>query len=233
MTSALEQPNISEEAVKKVLDERFGKKRVIFDPTDHEANNIAVSKGYTVIKGRSLSKDVWTNVKKFEAALPAGKVTPSPKPFSPDGEPVKVMPEDEYPEDIENMVEFCKALYYLLLGSRIRVVVINDKWNSRAAFGPGGTLYLGYRQLGRKFFTNGLTADVLDLLIHEAGHWDSLNHLSEEYYDALTKYGAKMTRLALEDPDFFYRFDQTFDKVTPVTSKTKIEVLEKESVGGS
>jgi hypothetical protein len=67
----------------KIIDLRFGEKRVIYDPTDPEANALAVTKGYTVIHGGMLNGDEWRNVKRAGAALPAGQVTPSPKPFQP------------------------------------------------------------------------------------------------------------------------------------------------------
>ena len=52
-------------------------------------------------------------------------------------------------------------------------------------------------------FDNGITDDVNDLLIDEFGHHFAGDHLSTDYYNALTKLGARMVRLALEKPDLF------------------------------
>jgi hypothetical protein len=41
---------------------------------------------------------------------------------------------------------------------------------------------------------------ALDLLIHEFGHEDEGNHLSERYYDALTRLGARLALLVAADP---------------------------------
>jgi len=48
---ALESDKISEAATNRVLDLRFGEKRVAYDPTDHEASKLAMAQGYTVVAG--------------------------------------------------------------------------------------------------------------------------------------------------------------------------------------
>jgi hypothetical protein len=45
--------------------------------------------------------------------------------------------------------------------------------------------------------------EVIDLMIHEFGHHDCSDHLSEDYYRALTRLGAKSTLLALTNPGVF------------------------------
>jgi len=40
-------------------------------------------------------------------------------------------------------------------------------------------------------------------LIHEFGHHYSSDHLSEDYYRALCKVGARIVRLALTKPEMF------------------------------
>jgi hypothetical protein len=55
----MEAPDVSEEAVRTVIRQRFGDKVVSFDPSDPEANNRAVANGFTVVHGRSLSEPEW------------------------------------------------------------------------------------------------------------------------------------------------------------------------------
>ena len=45
--------------------------------------------------------------------------------------------------------------------------------------------------------------EQLDLLIHEYGHHYCNDHLSKEFYRALTKLGARMTALVLKKPECF------------------------------
>ncbi len=45
---------------------------------------------------------------------------------------------------------------------------------------------------------------MLDLLIHEFGHHYEGNHLSEDYYRALTRIGGEFAALALREPAIFF-----------------------------
>lgn len=210
---ALEDPDVSKEAVEKALDLRFGTKRVLADPSDPEAVGIAVSQGYTIIPSRGLSKEAFKNVRRFEAALPAGRVTPSPKPYSDDpSAPVrKELPQSEWTDDMRRIADFSKRLHKALFDEQpVDVRIVNDPnvmnfaaTYRRAGFGPA-MLEFNMRKLGRKWFERANTdQEVLRLFIHEAGHHDSGNHLSSDYHEALCKIGAKLTRLALENPTLF------------------------------
>jgi hypothetical protein len=68
------------EAVKTVIQKRFGDRAVIATPNDPLANAQAEAAGYTVIPGGALSGDLWGNVRKHEILLPSSKVFPTPKP---------------------------------------------------------------------------------------------------------------------------------------------------------
>jgi hypothetical protein len=87
-------PDCSSEAVNAIVKSRFGDHVVSFDLHDREANKLAVSKGYTVVHGGQMSAAEWDNVRRAGAILPAGKVTPSPKPYSddPNAPPEKLLP---------------------------------------------------------------------------------------------------------------------------------------------
>jgi len=198
--------NATKEATEKVMDLRFGKKRVIFDPSDLEGNKLAVSEGYTVIPPRSLNKDEWDNVRKHDLAKPAGQVTPSPKPYSPEGDPLKILPELEWTDPMKRVAEYARWLAQELLGNnRLHVIIAREAtWPYGATYGMDQlTLNLG--RLGHDWFKSvGQHTDRL--LIHEFGHHYAADHLSKEYYDALCKLGAKMTALALQYPEVFKGF---------------------------
>src|SRR5205809_507342 len=58
--------------------------------------------------------------------------------------------------------------------------------------------------LGVKWFERPPACEeITDLILHEFGHQYESDHLSREYYRALTRLGAKLTMLALEEPQFF------------------------------
>ena len=58
---AVASPDCAAEAVQRYLGCRFGQKRVRFDPSDPEANKMAVSQGYTVVHGGMMSAAAWQN----------------------------------------------------------------------------------------------------------------------------------------------------------------------------
>lgn len=50
-------------------------------------------------------------------------------------------------------------------------------------------------QFSRSKVERGITEDVVQLIIHEFGHNESLDHLSSEYHEALCRIGANMFEL--------------------------------------
>lgn len=206
VSEALEDKRVTEKAVHTALDKRFGKKRVIYDPSDPEGSKIAMSHGYTVIAPRSLSKKAWGAVKKFGAAQPAGQVTPSPKPFSddPNAPQLKTLPEEEWTEEMRTTVDYATKVGEFLLGQPIRVVIAKDRqWKFTAAFGDAGVLTLNLSVLGESWFKEYGSTDMNALLIHEFAHGISSDHLSKSFHEATCRLGARLVKKALEDPHFF------------------------------
>jgi len=193
------------DGVRRVMDLRFGKKRVSFDPSDPEGTKKAMSKEYTVIHGGSLTGGQWRNVKAAGAVLPAGKVTPSDKPYTPGGNPLTEIPMDKWTENMKKVADLFKRLAPPLLDEKhIFVVIANDPaLKAVATYGPNGVLVLNRFRLGKRFFDEFNMESSLDLLIHELGHEYSGDHLSAHYYNALTQIGARLSLLALKEPDLF------------------------------
>lgn len=199
---ALEDEQVSDAAVRRALDLRFGKRRVVFDPSDLEANRIAASQGFAVIQGRSLSRRAWEQVRRAEAALPAGQVTPSPKPFHPDGQPLRILAEEEWSAGMRELVAYAKRVAERTLGVEIRVEIADDSgWPFRGAYGQR-RLILNAGRLGRSWFEQGPSVAVNDLLIHELAH-EHGEHLSAAYDRALSQIGAQLTAYALAQPEQF------------------------------
>jgi hypothetical protein len=179
----------------KLMTLRYGDKRVIADPTDPEGTKIAVTKGYTVVHGGSLSAGEWANAKRDGAILPAGKVTPSPKPFSDGGKPLPLIPHDMWTEGMRNFVRFAQDFAHVVLDHGVAVEFTNDgTWGFIAAYGSGGKLTVSKVRLGAKWFDGDVverTRDWAELLIHEFAHDTVSDHLSEEFHEECCKLGAK------------------------------------------
>ncbi len=180
------------EAVRTIIEKRFGPKRVIADPSDREAEKRAMAKGYTVIPGGAFNARQWEKIRETEAALPAGRVTPSPKPFSPDGSPLEFVPRQKWGTKVLMGVHRLEALAYLMTGGPVEILITNDRgWKFTATCGNARKLYLNVSRLSWAWF-HKIGERQLELLIHELSHIRVSDHLSKDYADELCRLGAKL-----------------------------------------
>lgn len=198
VADAIEAGKADPAAVRAVVQARFGEKVVSFDPSDRESNDRAAAAGYTVVHGGAFSGAQWEAIRNAQALRPAGQVTPTPKPFHPDGRPAVDV--DRTPA-MEAFAEFCIELARRTLGVEINVRFL-DYFNAAAAYGSRG-LDFNVSRLGKKWFEGPLKRQQLDLVLHELGHEYAPNHFSTKFNDALTRLGAEVTLLALTDPAVF------------------------------
>jgi hypothetical protein len=206
--AATEAPEARPEAVEHVVTQMFGPKRVIFDPSDQEANKLAVSQGYTVIHPRSLSAGQWQHVKEHQMARPAGQVTPSPKAIFGAGGEDKFIPPDKWQEGMRQIADYTRQMGRHLMGVDVEVQILNDSHASfLACYGQRKLIY-NVGRLGYRWFEGGITQAVDELMIHEFGHEFASDHLSEQFHDALCTLGAQMKRLALLTPELFRQFEK-------------------------
>lgn len=184
---------------------RLGEKVASPDPSDTEDVKRFQLLGGVIVAG--LSKGEWVNVKRAGAVLPAGRICPSPKPYSddPNAPTAEFIPQHQWTESIHNIAECVRFLGQELLGIEIVVEVVRANTNFLACYG-NGNLRLNVKRLGWKWFDQGATEHVDRLLIHEFGHQYSRDHLSEDYHESLRRLGANLKRLAFEKPEALKRF---------------------------
>ena len=198
VTEAL--PRVPAEAVRHVVQERFGERAVIADPSDREGENIAKAQGYTVVHGGALPKDAWEAIRKAEALKPAGQVTPSPKPFSPDGKPMKLIPIADWTEGMRTFVALVQTCARIAEHPcDVNVEFTNDiTWGYAAAYGKDGTFTVNAARLGAPFFERPFNRQArIALVIHELAH-EYGHHLESSYHRALERIGATLVDAALQ-----------------------------------
>lgn len=216
VSEALESPGIEPETVRAVIHKRFGEKAVVRDPSDPEANKLAVTKGYVVIEPGSFSAGAWENIRSAEVVKPAGQVTPTPKPFTAGGAPLKTISPTLWSFEEKARVEDIVRLAAELVNAKIHFILADDPgWGFAGAFGgkpsetkgeprelpdlSPHTLYLN--RVHFPDWAEGLllrNEKLVSFLIHEFAHAKSSDHLSEAYHDALCAIGAKLTRFTHE-----------------------------------
>ena len=203
---ALTSPDVAPEAVNSVLTQQYGENRVAFDPSDPEANQNAAANGYVVIHGGAFSKAAWNNIRSSQAATPAGQMFPTAKPYSEGGRPAKVIPESDWTDGMHAVSAFCMAMARHLMDIPITVVMEGELTQPYGANYGQRTLTFNVYRLGKKWFDlQGNFEAIFNLMLHEFGHEAALSHLDVEYHKALTRLGARATRLALKRPDLFPR----------------------------
>jgi hypothetical protein len=197
-------PNCSEEAIKKVLNLRFGDKFCSFDPNDKEAGKHFVAQGGTLVYGPMLSPQEWATAKKAGAIEPAGKICPSPRPYSKekDSKDVTIIAPDKWTPGMKAIAEYAVMLGNELMQVPVTVTFVNTTNAFLACYAPGD-LHFNMFRLGHAWFEGGINEEVDKLLIHEFGHQYSGDHLSEEYHEALCLLAARLKKLALVKPEAF------------------------------
>ncbi|MBI4580467.1 MAG: hypothetical protein HY718_12235, partial [Planctomycetes bacterium] len=193
---ALEDPRIAPAAVREIVRGRFGDRHVTADPSDPEANKLATAQGYVVIPPRTFNGRQWENIRRAGASLPAGQVTPSPKPYEEGGAPQNVVPAEKWTPAMQETVALFARLATRLLGQAIAVKVVSaPRWPFSATFGRERELTLNVGRLGRKWFEQPGHKHQLALLLHELAHYYERDHLSEHYAQAICRLGADLAWL--------------------------------------
>jgi hypothetical protein len=206
-TEASEDERAEDDAVKTVLDQRFGKKRVAYDLSDPEANSRAMAAGYTVVSGGSMTSGQWRNAKSSGSILPAGQVTPSQKVRSaPDGVPAlegakwtTAMQEvADWAKFLANALNVCDSTSVAWYGGREA-----NLWKWAGAWSKGGSLSLNKPKLGHELraWEAGNRRPMAKLLLHEFAHEEEDNHLSDNFAETGISLGVELAFLALGDEE--------------------------------
>lgn len=195
---ALASPDITPVAVRAIMTAKHGENAVAYDPSDQEGTKIAVTRGFEVVHGRSYTKEQWENIRASGAVLPAGQVTPSPKPFHPDGAPLKTLPRSDWNDCQVDFEDYVHRVSGALIGREVELVLANDRsWGFSAAYGHG-RLTVSIIGKSRWFESRPMNAECLAeidrLLIHELAHDKVSDHLSEAFHEECCKLGARLAQ---------------------------------------
>jgi hypothetical protein len=183
-------PHAEDEAFRTALKKRVGK-AVVYDPSDPEANKRAMDKGYGVLNGRSLPKEVFARNRELGVIRPAGKVMPSGVPTSPHGKPP--IPRDEWTDAMENLARYTVEVGEHLLGPEAQLsVAFADIDNRFTAWWGNYEVTFNLGKLGRSWPAKVSTEKLDELLIHELAHNATADHLSSAFYDECCRLGAKL-----------------------------------------
>lgn len=208
IATALEDAEAKPEAVKSVLETRFGEKIVTADPSDRESNSQAIANGYAVLHGGQFSKEAWANIRAAGVAPAAGAVFPSPSPYHEDGEPEVVIDPSEWTQSMREVAAFAQRLGKLLIHRDVRIKMVERLSDDCGACYGRGRITFAVKSLGKPWFDRWQTeaglARVVSLVLHELAHEDEPeNHLTERFYKAIERFSGIVTARAIAEPSFF------------------------------
>lgn len=193
---------VEPDTVKRLVSLRFGDQVVVHDPNDQEANQKAAAHGYTVVTSSQLSSVEWDRVRDAGAMPSAGSIFPTPKAYGEGGRQLDwIAPTPA----MERFAVLAVEVGRHLTGDDFRVRFCDSKWwNFKGTINTqSNELVVNVAIIGRAAFATVAEEAALEFLIHEFAHTVESNHLSDRYHDTLTKFGAKVARLALDNPQVF------------------------------
>lgn len=184
---------VLKESVESVINKRYGDKVCIANPFDRKSIDEAISKGYNVIYGSEMSKDEWDTIKRDDLIDSSSDLF---------GSNFTNVPEIEPDDKQKIFADYAKRIAKRLLGFDIGVSFVKGGYNMVTAQYGDKHLTFNVSKLNGSFFENPISEETTDLIIHELGH-ENGNHTEESYHKLITKLGAKLTMLALKEPEFF------------------------------
>lgn len=182
---------VSSDAVKNIIDKRYGDKVVVANPFDKNSIDDAISAGYKVITGNELSKEEWSNIRNAEAIKSSSDIfghgLASSEPYQAD----------------ENMLAVAKLAKKIAKKClNIDIHVSFAKWDGVSAQYGDKCLSFNVKSLGKTFFDPPLSSRTLDIILHELGH-EHGNHTEKTYHEAITKMASELILVAIENQEFF------------------------------
>jgi len=186
-------PRISEGTLSRVLDLRFGERRVSYDPSDVGSNREAASQDYAVVSGGSLSAGEWENARQHGLITPAGQAFPTTHGAK---TPAKVYDRSEWTPEMRSYALFVESVTPELVGHVVTLRFIKDpKMVCGQFFGTYYNVNLA------KHNPSNWQANI-ELMLHELAHTvvQSNDHLSHQFYETVGRLGAKLALLAVRYP---------------------------------
>jgi hypothetical protein len=192
---ASENKEIKTEALKKVIEERFGDKVCVANPFDENSIDEAISRGYNVIRGSELSKKEWDNIRENSILSSSTELFGG------------TFVQADYVKPSAQQLKVAKLAIKIakkFLKTNIKVVFVNtDKANIIAQFETTtNTLMFNLHNLSATFFETPVSKDTLSLIIHELGHIGG-HHIEMSYHELITKLSGELIMTALEESSFF------------------------------
>lgn len=193
--------DITVEAFNKLVDLRYGEKRVMADPSDPEATKRAIAAGYQPVYGIQLTAGERANLQRARAEgpdpiRPAGQTkfkTHRPLDGGPGARVANYIAESRWTVGAFRAKAIVNDLAYHALNQKVNVAIISEMGEGFGACYGGRTLTFNVARLGWAWFDGNETKDfvrILQLIIHELAHEKVSDHLSDNFHKECCRIGA-------------------------------------------
>lgn len=189
---AMSNKRIKKEAVKNLIEKRFGEKACVANPFDRNSIDEAISRGYNLIYGSELSEGEWANIRENEA------LNSSTELFGKGFTGAEIIEPNEKMLAVANLA---KKIAKRLLGIDLVVGFYKSEATCGADFSDNH-LNFNASRLPKSFWEKSVSKETINLILHELAHSRG-NHTEMEYHECLTDMAAKLIIIALEEPEFF------------------------------
>lgn len=202
VTQALTSEEITGDATRAIVTKRFGQNVVVYDPSDRESNHKAAAHDYNIVHGGALPAEAWENVRKAGAIKPAGQVFPTYSGFA-TATPAEVTPAMRRVSELaKDVARFCAGIEIA-----VRFIEAPDATTVADFEASAREMRFNVSKLGSEWFIwhgeSDHLSEILDLIIHELGHYYEPSHLSARYHEAVTKLAGHLAVMALKKPGLF------------------------------
>jgi hypothetical protein len=206
---------IKPEAAATYVKKAFGEKAAIKDYRDPGSIKETESRGWNNITPSALSPEVRDTIKKHGLLQKTSDICPTEVP-TPEAK-TTINPND-YDDDQAEFVHLIKTVAPLLIGHDVHVKIVDDddvllrgcflsdaalNTKGRTTFKPGSFLF----EINTAYHDTSDWDQNYRLLIHELAHHhpkcQNNDHLRSEFYETVNAIGAKLTMLALTQPELF------------------------------
>jgi len=190
---AMEDKDISPEAVKSLIRRRYGDKVALWS-SDTRSNEKAQLEGYDIVHGRTLSakeRKLFSEVGVRSASdiFPIGN------------RPRQFIDDSKLTSGMISVKAYAEQLHEALFLRPVSVRFYNDITLGFAAEYGTGELFLNVGRLGKSWF-DSIDERTTSLLLHEFAHTKGVGH-EPSYYRSLEELAGRAVHLALEHPEVF------------------------------
>jgi len=183
-----------DDAIRAVTQKRFGD-AVSYDPSNPEANKIALDSGFSIIRGRQMSKGAWASVRRAEALSPAGRRFGTPSSdggIDLGGGEKSEVEETEWTSEMKRLAEYTKKVAWHVSEATVSVELFDDPFSGVEGWcqgSGGGTIGINLSRINI-----GSQSEVDALLIHECAHLKPGcgDHMTHRFGDELCRIGARL-----------------------------------------